>query len=379
MSTLLDESGKPLRPRDPDRPILRLELSARGAIILILALLTLWLLLKLWPVLILVLISLMLAAALLPFVEWLCARGLKHGHAVVVVTLTVLAVFALLAFIVVPSVIAQGRTFANDLPELKADLAAELRARDQHDLAAEVERLDVSDIVEREQVVTTGRRVFGAVFAFLTVFVLTIYILIDVRRIERFFFFCVPDRYDQHVRNLIPALRITVGGYVRGQLVTSGAITIYTFVVLVALGVPNALGLAVVAGIADIIPLIGAFIAVIPSTIAALSVSTQTGVIVLILLLLYQQFEDRFLVPKVYGSTLRLPTVAVFLAVLIGASLQGIIGALLALPAAAALRVLIIHLVAIREGRIEPVEPEDNLFAPDEGSPAGEAQSAAAR
>jgi predicted PurR-regulated permease PerM len=196
--------------------------------------------------------------------------------------------------------------------------------------------------------------------------VLTIYTLLDARRIERFFYFLTPDRWHEHVRNLLPALRTTVGGYIRGQALTSMAITAVTFAVLTVMGVPNALGLAVIAGIFDIVPLIGAVIAIVPSVLAALTVSTEAAMIVGVALIIYQEIENRILIPKIYGSTLRLPGVAVLVAVLVGAELAGIVGALLALPAAAAIRVFIMYYSNVREGKIEPVAPEDELLAPDE-------------
>lgn len=350
-------------------PLLHLELSVRGVLIIFAVLALIWVLLRLWQVVILIVIGTMLAAALLPFVEWLMGRGLSRGKAVAVVALVLVTFIAGIGLLVVPAVIAEGQDIARRLPQIKADVAGQLRDRGQYQMAADVERFKFSDVVQRNDVVSYSRRVLEVLLSTLTVIVLTIYILIDAQRIERFFFFALPDQYHEHVHNLIPALRTTVGGYIRGQLLTSACITVYTFVVLLALGVPNALGLAVLAGVADIIPLIGAFIAVIPGTLSALSVSTTAGVIVLAALMLYQQFEDRVLTPRVYGSTLRLPTIAVFLAVIIGATLLGIVGAVLALPAAAALRVFIMYAHSVRQGRIEPVAPEDDLLAPDETEP----------
>lgn len=351
---------------DTERPLLRLEISARGVIAIALLLLTLWLLLKLWDVFILVVVSLMLATALAPFVEWLMNRGLSRGRAVAIVSILLILVIAGLGFIVVPSVIEQSRSFADRFPGLRADFSAMLREREQYEFADQVDRFKFSDVVERDQVVNTSRRALGILISMLTVIVLTIYILIDARRIERFFFFSMPDSSHEHINNLLPALRTTVGGYLRGQLLTSGFITVFTFFVLFSLGVEGALGLAVLAGIVDVIPLIGAFIAVIPASLAALAVSPTAGIICLVLLMLYQQVEDRILVPRVYGSTLRLPAIAVFLAVIIGAKLMGILGVILALPAASAIRVLLMYWNGVRQGIVEPVAPDDELFAPDE-------------
>jgi predicted PurR-regulated permease PerM len=354
------------RQDDDERPVLRLELTSRGVLVLIIALAVLWALVQLWSVFILVVISVMLATALLPFVDWLMERGLGRGWAVGVVIASFLLIVAGLGLVVVPDLISQGQSFRDRFPELRADIVAALRDRGQDDFANRVEGFTLSDAFQRDQVVNTSRYAFNLLVSALTVIVLTVYLLADAPRIRRFFYFCVPDRYEHHVTNLLPALRTTVGGYLRGQLVTSLAITIFTYAVLLVMGVPDALGIAVLAGIADVIPLIGAFIAVVPATFAALGESTTAGIVTLVLLLVYQQFEDRFLVPRVYGRTLRLPAVAVFLAVIIGANLMGILGALLALPAAAAIRVFVMYGAAVRQGRVEPIAPDDELFAPDE-------------
>jgi predicted PurR-regulated permease PerM len=355
-----------LRRLNPDGPLLRLEFSTRGIAVLLLVLGSIWLLFKLWPVLILLAISGMLAVALLPFVEWMVGRGLTRGNAVVVVAALLVLAIGLFALVVVPSVVNQARAVAAEMPELRERAADYLRDRDQIELARQVERFQFADAVERDQVVSTSRRVVDIFIAILSVIVLTIYILLDARRIERFFYFLTPERWHEHVHNLLPALRTTVGGYIRGQALTSMAITAVTFTVLTVMDVPNALGLAVIAGIFDIVPLIGAVIAIVPSVLAALTVSTEAAMVVGVALIIYQEIENRILIPKVYGSTLRLPGVAVLVAVLVGAELAGIVGALLALPAAAAIRVFIMYYSNVREGKIEPVAPEDELLAPDE-------------
>lgn len=353
---------------EADKPLLRLEFSTRGIAMLLLAIGVIWLLFKLWPVLILLVISLMLATALMPFVDWSMSKGLTRGNAVVIVMALVVLVIGLFSLIVVPSVIDQGRTVADEMPEIRAKVADFLRDNGQYELARQAEQFRTSDAVEPGQVVNTSRRVLEVLIAMLTVLMLTIYILLDAQRIERFFYFLTPDSWHEHIHNLLPAMRTTVGGYIRGQMITSGAIAVVTFVVLTIAGVPNALGLAVLAGIVDIIPLIGAVLAVVPSVLVALTVSTQSAMIVAVTLLVYQEIENRILIPKVYGSTLRLPGVAVLVAVLVGAQLAGIIGALLALPAAAAIRVFIMYYNSVRQGRVEPVAPEDELFAPDEAA-----------
>jgi predicted PurR-regulated permease PerM len=156
-----------------------------------------------------------------------------------------------------------------------------------------------------------------------------------------------------------------VGGYIRGQVVTSACIFAYTLVVLLAVDVPNALAFAVLAAFVDIIPLIGATVAVVFPSVAAFQESPTKAIIVLALLLLYQQFEDRFLTPRVYGQTLNLPPLVVLIAVLVGGQLLGIAGVLLAMPAAAIARVGFDYW---RQGRglaVALTGPVDEPMAPD--------------
>jgi predicted PurR-regulated permease PerM len=145
---------------------------------------------------------------------------------------------------------------------------------------------------------------------------------------------------------------------------------VFTFFTLLAIGVENALAFAVLAGFADVIPLIGAFIAIIPPAFAAFDQSVTQAIIVLIALLIYQQFEDRFLVPRIYGQTLGLQPLVVFLAVLVGGELLGITGILLSLPAAAAGKVLLDYFLLRRKpgSLLEPNEftTTREVLAPEE-------------
>src|SRR6266496_2834856 len=165
---------------------------------------------------------------------------------------------------------------------------------------------------------------------------------------------------------ILTAMNRVVGGYIRGQVVTSACIFVYTLIVLLAVGVPNAVAFAVLAAFVDIIPLIGATIAVVFPTVAAFRESPTQAIIVLALLMAYQQFEDRLLTPRVYGQTLNLPPLVVLVAVLVGGQLLGIVGVLLAMPAAAVARVGFDYWMERRGPAAPPMGPIEELLAPDE-------------
>lgn len=357
------------------QPMLRLELSVRGVLMLIGLLAGLWLFGRLWPVLLLVIVSLMFASALLPFVDFFIRHGASRGIAVLIVILLVLLAVVILGLVVVPVVIEQGRALLDRLPELRERAVRFLDQRNATDLARQVEGFQPGDLVGPGVLAESGRRALGIITSTATILALTAYIMFDARRIQRFVFFATPVQYHNHIRNLEVALQRVVGGYIRGQFLTSAIITVFTFVVLTVLRIPNPLALAVLAGIADMIPVIGVILTVGPATFAALSVSFPKAIIVAALLIAYQQFENQILVQRVYGATLRLPAVAVFVALLVGAELLGVTGALLSLPAAAAIRVLIEYGNEVRRGRMPVMSPEVTMpadvappeqpFAPD--------------
>ncbi len=184
---------------------------------------------------------------------------------------------------------------------------------------------------------------------------LALYLLIDRDRLRGGLFALVPRRRHVRLSRILLGLETIVGGYMRGQLITSALITVFTFAVLTALGVPNAIAFAVFAGLTDVLPYIGGLLATGTAVIAALGQGTTAAVVALALLVVYQEFESRFIVPRVYGRVLRLPSTIVIVSLLAGGKLMGILGALLALPIAAGIRLV------VEELRFElPGEPPED-------------------
>jgi predicted PurR-regulated permease PerM len=373
--------------------VIRIDLSLRNILTIGAVVLGVWLLSKLWGVFILAAVGLLLAAALMPYVDWLWRRIHNRALAVLIVVLGVLGAVFLIFLVVLPPMYAQGRSLWERAPEMQQRAADFARERGWTDLAARIDEFDPEEAVtstfESRQVVDTGRAVLFGVFSLFTVFFLSAYFLLDARRLKQFLYFSTPRPWHPHIRELLPALQRVVGGYIRGQAITSASIFVFTFATLTILDVPNALALSAIAAIADLIPLVGVYILLIPITLAALAVSVTTGIIVFVLMVLYQQFEDRILIPRVYGSTLRLPTIAVVLAILAGAELLGLVGALLALPVAAGLRVVVEYFAEVRRASSrdtatqaseasDEVAPPDQPFAPDEGNGVRPVESASA-
>ncbi len=179
--------------------------------------------------------------------------------------------------------------------------------------------------------------------------------MIDRDRLRGGLFALVPRSRHVRLSRILINLETIVGAYIRGQVLTSLLMSIFTFLLLTACRVENALALAVLAGLADVLPYVGVLLSVGPAVLAALARGPIVALVVLVLMLVYEEFESRALVPRIYGRALRLPSSVVLFALLAGGTLMGVVGALLALPVAAAVMMLIEELRVELPGEQEQV------------------------
>jgi predicted PurR-regulated permease PerM len=166
-------------------------------------------------------------------------------------------------------------------------------------------------------------------------FVLTIYLLLDGRRTWEWIIAFAPPRERPRIRQTADEARLAAVAYVRGNVTTSVLAAICTYAAMVLLHVPGALLLAVLAGILDLIPVLGIIFSTVPAVLLGLTVSIWTAVGVVIYHACYNVVENYYITPKVYGHELRLSSLAVITAFAVGAELGGVIGALVSLPIAA--------------------------------------------
>jgi predicted PurR-regulated permease PerM len=183
---------------------------------------------------------------------------------------------------------------------------------------------------------------------------LALYVMIDRDRLRGALFALIPRTYHVRTARVLLNLEAIVGGYIRGQFLTSALMAGFVFIVLAVCGAPGALAVAVFAGLVDVLPYIGGFLSIGAAVGAVASRGAVTAAVVLTIMVVYAEFEARYLVPKIYGKRLRLSSSVVLVALLAGGVLAGITGALLALPVAAAIRMLIEELrVALPGERID--------------------------
>lgn len=360
----------------------------RTALLAILSVAAVWLLLQLWQILLVTVVALMLVGMLNPFVDWLGRRGVERHYATFAVFGALFILLFGLGALTLPQLVTQASDLLARFPDFQSKLIERLQAAPiTAPLAASVRALHPADFAKKaaSYAMSYGPRVAEIVAYAVTSFFLALYIMLDRDRLRGALFALVPRHYHVRFSRVLVNLETIVGGYMRGQIITSALMAVFTFVVLLIAGVPNALALAIVAGVADVLPYVGALLACGPAFVAALSKGMTTAVIVLAILAAYQEFESRVIVPRIYGRVLRLPAAAVMIALLVGGKLLGILGALLALPIAAAIRMVIAELRVELPGEVvddvelrqRDAQAEAEFKARAAGAPAVEAAAIA--
>lgn len=303
-------------------------------------------------VIVLIVVALFLAIGLNPLTEWLVRRGLRRGLAVTLVLVGVIAAFGAFGFAVLPPVVEQTNSLVQALPELLADLRknATVRRFDQdYDVISRAQRYVTSgDLGQRlfGGIVGVGRIVLNAVFSALSVLIMTLYFLAALPSMKRQAYRLVPASRRERVRLLSDEVVNRIGGFVSGALTVAFVAGTASYVFLLVIGLPYALALAFLVALFDLIPLVGASIAAVVVSLIGLSQSVTLGVVCLAFYLAYQQFENYVLYPRVMRRAVDVPAPVTVVAVLLGGALLGVVGALLAIPVAAA-ALLVIRQVAI--------------------------------
>lgn len=315
----------------PPATMLQLVVAAAG----------LWLLFRLAPVLLVLIVALLVVGTMSPAVRVLELRGTSRNLGIATVFTLLFFSAVIIMTLTIPSLIEQAVVLFEKEPEFRAGLADFLSGFHASAPLANWLRHLKYDLPAAEVAVAYSFRVFSIAAYGISAIFLALYMMIDRDRLRGGLFAVIPRSHHIRLSRVMLNLETIVGAYIRGQMVTSLFMGAFTFIVLKACGVESAFTLAVFAGVVDVLPYIGCILAVGPAFIAALSQGPVVAAIVLISMLSYQEFESRLLVPRVYGKALRLPSSVVLFALLAGGTLGGLLGALLALPVAATVMMLI--------------------------------------
>ena len=309
----------------------------------------------------LVLAALFLALSLDPFVTWLQRHGLPRSAAVGVT-------FALLVVLVGGFVAAVAPLVVSESSQLLRVSPIYVRRIEQSELAQSLdarfgifERIN-SEVDSRLSSSTTidalfggvlgaGRAVVTGVFSVLLVLVLTLYFLASLRSITSGAYRLVPSSRRETWRQIGDEAQQRVGGYVLGQLGVASLNGVLSFVVMSVLDVRYSVALAFAVGVLGLVPLVGATLgAVLACTVAALGDGSD-GLVLVVWFLVYQQVENYVVLPRIMSRTVAVPSTLAVVAALLGGSLLGLIGALVAIPIAATVLIVVQQVVYPRQER----------------------------
>jgi predicted PurR-regulated permease PerM len=339
---------EPSTPPDRLRPAVLVRTGALVSLGAAATLIGLYALYTVRAILVRILIALFIAVSLDPAVRWLTRRGMRRGVAVTLIFLLAFVLAAAFLYSVIPPLVTQGRNLIDDLPGYLGRLQS--RSSQYRELD---DRYHISNQLEGLAGTLPGRlgsgvlgftsRVFGAVFNSLTILVFTVYFMADMPRIRAGVVRLFPVARRPRARRVVDLVVDKVGGYMIGNIIISLIAGVASYIAFAVLGVPFAVPLAFLVAVFDLIPMIGATLGAVLGVSVALFTRGiwPTTVLVAAFFIAYQQLENYVIAPRVLKSTVELGAAAVLIAGLIGATVLGLVGALMAIPVAAAFNVLL--------------------------------------
>ncbi len=305
---------------------------------------------------ILILIALFLAMGLNPAVEALRRRNMSRVTAVTIIFTSVIAFVVFFALVVAPPVISQGTQLINKAPTLLADLTNNATINKLNDQYGIIDTLQskltsvTSDgtllISAFGGVIGVGKSVLSGFFTFLTILVLTLYFITSLPQAVNLGLSLVPASRRERVGHLTNAIIARVGSFVGSQIVIAAMASVFVFVLSLVLGLPSPIAIGMIVFVCGLIPLVGHFLGSGIVTIIALTQSIAIGVIALVAYVVYVQIENYVVTPRIMKRTLAVPGAVTIISALIGSSLLGLVGGLLAVPVAASI-ILILDEVVI--------------------------------
>ena len=313
---------------------------------------SLWFLYTVRNIVVWLLVAFVFALALAPLVGWLQQRRLKRGPASFLAVLALILVSVGILSAVATPLVSQSDNFVDNLPKIVDEISRVEFIRDLND------RFGLADRVRESQdtlpqivtgpnasLVNTVRGTFEAFFSVVVILTLTFFMLLEGPSAWRHFIRLFKQRDARRLERIGDRVHEAISGYVWGNLLVVLMAGTFAFITLTIFGVPYALPIAIAAGVASLIPFVGATLATILLTLIALTQGLPTGVAVFFTYTAYQIVESNFIVPFIFSKTLKMSPLLVLIATITGGSLAGVVGVLLAIPAASMIQTVVVELL----------------------------------
>ena len=301
----------------------------------------------LFDLLLVILTSVVIASAVEPATRWFMSYRLPRVLSVLLIYIASFVLIFGFLYIFMPPLFVDTVSLIETLPEQLEELTLFAFVEDLGPLAGAVgTELTLPDIfLEFKQgleqftsgILTTATTLFGGLFSFVLILVISFYLAVQERGIERFLRLITPLAQEKYVLDLWRRSQEKIGQWMKGQLVLGLLVGVMVYLTLTIFQVPHALILAVLAAIMELIPIFGPIIAAVPAVIIGFTDSVTTGLVVIAIYIVIQQFENHLLYPLVVKKIVGVPPILVIIALIIGAQLAGFLGIILAVPVATVL------------------------------------------
>ena len=292
-------------------------------------------------VVIIFMFALIVASAISPFANWLDERGFPRLLGVLLLYLTIFGLFVLVFALIIPYISQDLGQLTQTLPKVVEKVSTSLetvqKGSPQYlDFISEIQNMleSISNYLQQsaQSVVGVIASVFGGVFSFIAIIVISFYLAVTRKGIEGFLSSVVPDEYEKYVISLWERTEIKVGRWLQGQLLLGLIVGLVVYVGLSLMNIRFALILGAIAMILEIVPIVGPVVAAIPAIFFAVLQSPTLALWVLLFYVVVQQTENHVLVPLVFGKTIGLNPIVVIIALLVGQQLAGIPGMIISVP-----------------------------------------------
>lgn len=319
-----------------------------------------WLFLRFYHIIFILFIAIVMGTVIRPVVNWLYQRGLPRMAGVILVYLLLLVLLTGFLWLLFPLIFEQGSTLAKEVPGYYQNLRAgmvndpnQLLMRLGQLLPTALPSLNPALVQQTgQEVVASAGQVLGyavstaqVIFIAIVILVLTLYWTLDGPRIIKTILLLVPPDQRESIGELISAMESKVGLYLAGQGILCLVIGIMALVAYLLIGLPNALVLAFAAGVMEAVPMIGPLLGAIPAALVAISIAPDRLIWVIVATVVIQQLENTLLVPRIMRKAVGVNPFVTLLALFAFSSLFGIAGALMAIPIAALVQLILNHFV----------------------------------
>ena len=319
-----------------------------------------WLFYRFYQVVFILFIAIVIGTVIRPIVNWLYQRGLPRIAGVILVYLLLLILLTGFLWLLFPVIFEQSSTLAREVPGYYQNLRewvvhnpSQLVMRLGQLLPVTLPSLNLNPVqLTGEEVVASAGQVLGyiiltaqIIFIAILILVLTLYWTLDGPRIIKSFLLLIPQDQRESIGELISAMESRVGFYIAGQGILCLVIGLMALVAYMLIGLPNALVLALAAGVMEAVPMIGPLLGAIPAALVALSIGPEKLIWVIIATVVIQQLENSLLVPRVMSKAVGVNPFVTLLALFAFSSLFGLAGALMAIPIAAMIQLALNHFV----------------------------------